>query len=337
METYQKDVKLSVVVPVYNAEKYLIECINSLINQTYKNLEFIFINDGSTDSTSIILDEYKKIDNRIKVYNQNNQGPSIARNVGIELATGQYITFIDADDFIDSLMYENMLNYLKTDIDCVICNMNIFQNNQVAYVKNFHDSREGVFNASDILKILIISDKENSLNNKIYNLSTIKEYSLKLDENQYYGEDLLFNLNYFSKIKYFHYIDKNYYFYRKGHSSLTTVINKDLLQDNIYHTFKIRKKYALEYGFNSDLVINKLILDTTYLLLNGLSKDNPKKYFTKVKDAWDILNSDYIKAEMKECKINEEYKFLIILFKYKIIIPFLLYAWIIDLKKNRRK
>ena len=99
---------ISVIIPIYNVEKYLTKCIESVINQTYKNLEIILVNDGSTDNSKEIIDKYSSIDSRIKVINKKNGGLSDARNVGIELAKGEYITFLDSDDWIELNMYEKL-------------------------------------------------------------------------------------------------------------------------------------------------------------------------------------------------------------------------------------
>src|SRR3954470_7921673 len=101
-------IKVSVVIPVYNAEKYITECIESLLNQTLKQCEFIFVNDGSSDNSSQIINEFKKKDNRIILINQENQGVSIARNNGLKAASGEYVGFVDADDYIDCEMYETI-------------------------------------------------------------------------------------------------------------------------------------------------------------------------------------------------------------------------------------
>ena len=101
---------ISVVIPVYNTEKYLKECIDSVINQSYNNLEIILVDDGSTDNSLEICNKYADMDKRIKVIHKNNGGLSDARNVGIENANGKYITFVDSDDFIENDMYELLYN-----------------------------------------------------------------------------------------------------------------------------------------------------------------------------------------------------------------------------------
>jgi glycosyltransferase involved in cell wall biosynthesis len=104
-----KEYKISVIVPIYNTEKFLNRCIESIINQTYKNVEIILVDDGSTDSCPEICDRYAKIDSRIKVIHKKNEGVAVARNSGLDIATGDYIGFVDSDDFINPNMYEKML------------------------------------------------------------------------------------------------------------------------------------------------------------------------------------------------------------------------------------
>lgn len=117
---------LSVIVPVYNVEKYVEKCIKSIISQTYSNLEIILVDDGSTDKSGEICDEYAKKDNRIKVIHKENQGQSIARNVGMTLATGEFIAFVDSDDSLIENMYEVLLGLIiTTNADIVSCGVNL--------------------------------------------------------------------------------------------------------------------------------------------------------------------------------------------------------------------
>lgn len=102
--------KVSIIVPVYNVEKYLRKCIDSLVNQTLNDIEIICINDGSTDKSLKILKEYKNKDSRIILLNQENSGQSVARNRGIEIAKGEYLGFVDPDDWIDLDYYEKLYN-----------------------------------------------------------------------------------------------------------------------------------------------------------------------------------------------------------------------------------
>jgi len=114
---------ISVIVPVYNVEKYIKRCIESIINQSYLNIEIILVNDGSTDSSGIICDKYSEVDNRIKVLHKKNGGLSDARNVGLKVAQGNYITFIDSDDWIHVNYIKTLYTLiLKSNSDVSICN-----------------------------------------------------------------------------------------------------------------------------------------------------------------------------------------------------------------------
>lgn len=113
--------KISIIVPVYKVEPYLGTCLESVLSQTYQNLEIILVDDGSPDQCGTICDQYALKDNRIRVIHQENQGLSGARNTGIDLVTGEYITFIDSDDFIDICMIELMVEQLDDMTDIVAC------------------------------------------------------------------------------------------------------------------------------------------------------------------------------------------------------------------------
>ena len=125
---------ISVIIPVYGVEKYIAQCLESIINQTYKNLEIIVVNDGTKDRSAEIAKEYAAKDSRIKVYDFKNGGLSVARNRGLEIATGDYISYIDSDDWLDTKMYETLLEAaMKNDADMVKCG--IIETNGVAEEK----------------------------------------------------------------------------------------------------------------------------------------------------------------------------------------------------------
>lgn len=123
MENERKIVNglLSVIIPVYNIEPYLRKCIESVLNQTYTNMEVILIDDGSTDGSGAICDEYQSKDRRVKVFHKENGGQSTARNWGLRIATGEFLGFVDADDYIETDMYESLLREMDEDVDIVTC------------------------------------------------------------------------------------------------------------------------------------------------------------------------------------------------------------------------
>ena len=119
--------KVSVVIPVYNTQKYLDQCLGSILFQTYRNLEIICVNDGSTDNSLAILQKYAKFDKRIKIIDQKNMGISPARNEGMKVATGEFIIFFDSDDFFDSTMIEEMVMKAEEyDADIAVCSYSVF-------------------------------------------------------------------------------------------------------------------------------------------------------------------------------------------------------------------
>lgn len=153
--------KISVIVPVYKVEKYLRKCIESIINQTYRNIEIILIDDGSPDSCGQICDEYASKDNRIRVIHQPNQGLSSARNEGLRHVSGSYITFVDSDDYIrKDFLYKLYQNIKKSDVDISICAEEYVRENRyggVEYIGRPYSSYNGtlIVNSSDGLSLML--------------------------------------------------------------------------------------------------------------------------------------------------------------------------------------
>lgn len=171
--------KISIIVPIYNTKKYIDRVVNRLINQTYHNLEIILVDDGSTDGSSMLCDKYKKKDNRIKVIHQKNSGVSVARNVGLKHATGEYIGFVDSDDYISLNMYETLYNNLiNTNSDISVCNYLTFKDKLPEFD---NESNIKIFDRIDALKD-IISDGviTNFLWNKLFKKEVFKNISFPL-------------------------------------------------------------------------------------------------------------------------------------------------------------
>jgi len=162
---------ISIIVPIYNVERYLEKCVRSIINQTYKNIEIILINDGSKDNSAAICDEFLKQDDRIIVIHKENEGLSEARNVGLSVAKGKYVGFIDSDDYIEKDMFERMYNNLKRfNVDISICNM-VEENEDGKKIYYYIDNNTGIveFNKIEALKGLIIDKMiTNHACNKLY-------------------------------------------------------------------------------------------------------------------------------------------------------------------------
>lgn len=214
---------VSIIVPIYNVEKYLNCCIESIINQTYNNLEIILVNDGSTDSCAILVDEWKKKDNRIKVIHKSNEGVSKARNIGILESSGEFIMFVDPDDFLDGNFVNDMTSIMKREnSDLVICNYrkvnkraDIIDEICCFSTKNDRDS---------CIQNVMLGN--GYLWNKIFKRSLIVRNSLRFNQELIVLEDELFILNYLKYCKKVSYTDKIHYNYRIHNNSVLNSQNR---------------------------------------------------------------------------------------------------------------
>ncbi|WP_228307722.1 glycosyltransferase [Priestia sp. J2] len=250
------NVKVSVVIPVYNVEKYITECIESLLNQTLEQCEFIFVNDGSKDNSVQIIENYRKKDNRVKLINQENHGVSIARNNGLEIALGEYVGFVDADDYIEKDMYQTLYNCAR-------------QNNYDLILSNFESEIEGhklitkysfpigiILDESyikrEILPYFLKADDLNTACNKLYRHKILKENLIRFPENVPLGEDGMFNMSFIGCIDTMIYINYTGYHYREVKGSATrNVAEKDYFQ-------RALEVYRLELPENLMGTINKV-------------------------------------------------------------------------------
>lgn len=147
--------KITVIIPVYNAEKYLEQCVNSVLSQTYTNLEVLLVNDGSTDSSAYICEQYKEKDSRVRVHHKKNGGVSTSRNRALELVTGDYIVFIDCDDWMEPGHIESLYNHLKeTESDIVVVNFVKFSEETRAFLIHTPSDKqfEGVYTVDEWFK-----------------------------------------------------------------------------------------------------------------------------------------------------------------------------------------
>lgn len=212
---------ISVIVPVYNVEKYVGRCLDSLINQTNKQLEIIVVNDGSKDNSLEILKEYEKKDSRIKVIDKPNGGLSSSRNVGLDNATGDYITFLDSDDWLESSTYEKVEQVFGKyeDVDLVI-----FKNKVVHSEKDVLDNfckSETVMEGEQIADFILGTLKNFpslSCCNKVYRRENIK--GLRFLEGRQ-NEDILYNYSALKQIRKAVFLDAEYYHYYQREGSIS--------------------------------------------------------------------------------------------------------------------
>ena len=236
---------ISIIVPVYNVESYLSQCLDSLINQTYHDLEIICVNDGSTDGSLKILNQYQVIDNRIRILSQKNQGLSGARNTGIIQAKGEWIMFVDSDDWLDVECCEKIIEKISDKMElCIFSYINEF-GNKVTPKLIFEDKLTAFIENGDVdalyARLIGLRDKElaypeklDSLSTawgKLYKASIIKEHQIEFISTKEIGtEDLLFNVYYFRWIRSALYIPDTFYHYRKNNViSLTRLYKPNLV------------------------------------------------------------------------------------------------------------
>ena len=234
---------ISVIVPVYNIEKYLKRCIDSIIVQTYKNLEIILVDDGSTDESGVICDKYKDLDNRIKVIHKKNEGAAIARNIGIECAEGEYVAFVDSDDYIHPKMFELLHTTLvRNKADISVCDISDvpfdLESEQGVEEEHIITGKKSYFNEIAHQNLLYIV-----IWNKLYKKELFK--NIKFPEGRKY-EDLWFSAIFFSNVKRAVFINnKLYYYYQRENSLSKEKISMKLITDQIEameNTCKVMKE-----------------------------------------------------------------------------------------------
>lgn len=236
---------ISIIVPVYNVEKYIDECILSLINQTYSNIEIILIDDGSTDDSGEICDEYQKKDNRILVFHTENKGVFHAKSIGIRNATGKYIGFVDSDDWIELTMYEKLYaNIIKNNSDICMCELSLSNTLGTVYTKQKNTLSRGVYDISNIdnkiYRKMFLCDPEKAVDlilcNKLYKSSLIKNNLKFVDDKLHYFEDISLCTLAMLEANKLCVIDESLYIYRQRDSSLChSKDNHYLEQINIFY------------------------------------------------------------------------------------------------------
>lgn len=224
--------KVSIIVPVYNVEKYLRKCLDSLINQTLKDIEIICINDGSTDKSLEILEEYKNRDSRIILLNQENSGQSIARNNGIKKATGEYLGFVDPDDWVDLDYYEKLYNAASTN-DTDIAVGGIIRVTGIKKKKFLNFEKETLTDNTNLKFELCDVPEKSYVWNKIYKTEKMKEIGLEFEKGIFY-EDCIFTpqaLFYLGEIVT---VPNIYYYYLRRGNSTVKQRSEKANADNVY-------------------------------------------------------------------------------------------------------
>ena len=290
--------KVTVIVPVYNVESYVKECILSLLEQTYSNLEIIIINDGSTDNSKEICEEIQGKDKRIIYISKKNSGVSDTRNVGIKQSTGDYITFIDSDDFIDNEYIDRMVTQLEEcNVDMVVCNyIELYKNSKLS-INNNEINDIIITNREAITKVFSSRTFGGYLWNKIFKSEIIKKNKLFFNKDIHMCEDMLFICKYLSNCNNVKIISDKIYFYRMRQSSM--VWNKSISKYiTLYNSYN--EIYKLLYKMNIDMS------DFYYMVLNSIFSND--LYNEKIFLDFDILRAYKYVCKSKKIDINQKIK-----------------------------
>ena len=286
--------QVSIIIPCYNVANHLSKCVESIRAQTHKNFELLLINDGSSDATGKIADEFAIKDSRIKVFHQENGGVSSARNLGLQKAIGNGIIFIDGDDYIKSNFIEQLLTYYREDFWPISGMVNIRNHNQVKnlnfenLLKKFNDVNLTSKNIFELLNKGAIG----SPCARIYSNKIIKDNSLFFNEEISYQEDLLFDLRYFPYVKHIKLVDYFGYFYVEHKTSSTGRYHKNFNQITIIYS--ILKSYIKTE--QDEIYLKEFILQSILRKISNIFHVNSTlSERSKLQELRNIFKSDYFK------------------------------------------
>lgn len=328
------DCTISVIVPVYNSEKYLKRCINSILNQTYKAIELILVDDGSPDNCGKICDEYAKKDKRVRVIHKTNAGVSAARNSGLEIASGNYATFVDSDDYIEPEMYSNMMEKVhQYNCDVVMCDcIKDFTDHSEIYT---HDIRAGFYDKEQLVNeyyphLLMMENVEYpaTISNCLILFNRNKLGNLRYVVGVRYSEDLLFGAQLVYNTDSFYYMkEQAYYHYYMNPTSATHKFTVDKWNDYKTLHFEINKYFSECESFDFSHQIDLCLLFFVYNSVSNIfSADNleREKKFEIVKN---ILGDNEVRRmfsniNILKLPISKKLKIVTIIYKYRIGLSF---------------
>ena len=298
------NIKISIIVPIYNVENYLDKCIKSIINQSFKNLEIILVDDGSPDNCPAICDEWAKKDNRIKVIHKENGGLSDARNAGLAVATGEYIAFVDSDDYIEADIYKKLLSVaLNNKCDIVSCKLRMVYENDKNFVTKDDSEDIIIYSTEDAMSALIDDKIRQVVWNKLYKADIIKNIPFdvgKHHEDEFWSYKAIGNATKIATIDYtgYNYLQRSGSIMGNGYSlkRLDAVEAKCLRQEYLDNNVPVLSQQGL---------IN-LIFTCIYhgqLSLKYLDKKDKKIALNKlkkiIKKIFSVLSFDILSKKQK--------------------------------------
>lgn len=290
---------VSIIVPVYNTEEYLRRCVDSLISQTWKNLEIILIDDGSEDRSGEICDEYADKFPQINVIHQKNRGVSAARNQGIEIAKGDYLAFVDSDDWVSSKLIESYFEMM--DIEAGIVPVCVAESGGKGGIQKY--SRRNFME--------FLSDEHVNVPwNKLYEAGIVHANHLRFDENKSLGEDFAFNMEYlrYAPEEYWVNTDPLYYHQEGREGSLENSYHPELFKLQI-ETFQVLRHFLQETGnwnMENQRIWSWLFFSRLYLTIQIYRKyERQEKYKDIECTIAEALRDPVWKQIVKECRIKK--------------------------------
>lgn len=299
---------ISVIVPVYNVEKYLDVCIQSIVKQTYKNLEIILIDDGSSDQSSKICDDWSKKDGRIKAFHQENQGAAMAKNQGLDIASGDLITFVDSDDCIKNNAYERLYQLMKAKrCDIVECNYQCFEKDIVIKDESIKEKIETCTNLEALDYLIDNSKMKQVVWNKLYKKETIKD--IRFPKGRYI-DDEFWTYKVVNQANKVCITDEKLYFYRQHSSSIMgrkyNVRRLDVVDALKERMLYIKEKQPRLENKATLSYIAMVMYQYQCLSLHKNQLDQDKSFRRKLfQDFRELKKSDFDKALMLS---NNKYK-----------------------------
>lgn len=292
--------EISVIIPIYNAAKYLSECLTSNVGQTFQHLEIICINDGSTDDSLEILKDFQKKDSRIIIVDQKNQGVSAARNAGLKVAMGKYIGFVDSDDTISPEFFQTLYELVEQNQCDVVLSKSL---SSETILQNNHKYNKQEIN-SEILPLYFKEDGYNAIWNKLYSASVIKNNNIIFPVGKTHGEDAVFNIHYLLHAESLFVVDYAGYYYRENHGSATRNVKRfDYLQQAV-ETFLEDWSFLVGdiippiemHGLKKERFVNTII-SQIYIYANPENGISLKNRLLKLSE---IINNETIKIVFSE-------------------------------------
>lgn len=320
--------KVSVIIPVFNAENYLERSIKSVLQQSEKDIEVILINDGSTDKSESIINSFACIDKRVFTFNIINSGVSVARNLGIEKASGEYIMFLDADDWIESVAIEILLNLAETYlVDFIRFEYSIDIMNRSSILSKKIDEVNGIINLETLRKIYLKTTLFNSIWSLFIRKSIIVVNDITFPVNYIYAEDMVFNAKLLSYSNVVYYYEAAIYHYVVNEHSIVNTVSISKVKkkiEDIYHTYLQLFEYSELWELDSIKMKQEIAYKTLKILDGELRKITYWKipFVTKrkfVKEVTVKYRQIFVLAEGKTFSIP------LYLLKYNMYIIYYLY------------